>query len=93
MTPNRRSLGPFDRRLQQFIGSWPFGYQTEFTTLQLCDMCEKAGFRPLDQLVRPRRIGSSNTSFLRLISRMDGLVRLFDEDWGFYSYIAATKPH
>jgi ubiquinone/menaquinone biosynthesis C-methylase UbiE len=91
MTPNKKSFGRFDRIIKTLLGQWKFGYQTEFTTIELEQMTKLAGLVTLhkDTLTRSR---FKNDSFaFKVIYSVDSIMKIFSKNWGFYSYVFATK--
>lgn len=92
MTPNKRSFGPIDRNVQQMLGRWPFGYQTEYTPRQLKLIAEDAGFVTDKSVATQRPWIKHDKANMKLVSILDqGASFLFD-DCGFYSWYIGRKP-
>lgn len=91
MTPNRLSVGVLDRVLKEAVGRWPFGYQTEFSPGTLEKKMRSAGFciQKTEGILR-KRLPNDNTTF-KMIGYLDRVISLVVKDWGFYSYVFATK--
>lgn len=91
MTPNKLSFGVFDRKIKELLKLWPFGYQTEFSPRTLSKKLALSGFDIIkkESLLR-RRLPHDNFTF-KLIGCLDKIMNLIIMDWGFYSYVFATK--
>lgn len=91
MTPNKKSLGVLDRKLKEWLGTWPFGYQTEYSPKELERLMTAQEFKILKRegLLR-RRLPNDNRT-VRVIGNFDRMMNLFVDDWGFFSYVFATK--
>jgi ubiquinone/menaquinone biosynthesis C-methylase UbiE len=91
MTPNKFSFGRIDRLVKRFFCLWKFGYQDEFSPLELSAMILKSGLtiQKID-VVKRKRFKNDSTAF-KLIFIFDSLIGAFHSNWGFYSYVYATK--
>jgi len=91
MTPNRRSVGRWQRRWMSILGLWRMGFQDEYNPEQLSEYARNAGLIVLDLDVVERRKLKFETRSLKCIRLVDHLLGCFLPSWGFYSYIYATK--
>lgn len=91
MTPNKFSLGFFDRLFKQLIGIWNFGLQAEFTVGQLEKFTIQAGLTTIKKEVTMRKSLPNDNLTFRTIAKFDQFLNLFSSNWGFYSYIFSTK--
>jgi ubiquinone/menaquinone biosynthesis C-methylase UbiE len=92
MTPNKLSFGVLDRKIKQVVRQWPFGYQTEFTPVTLGKLANQVGFDVDQATVSLRRVLRTDSKALRAVSVLDQVFNCVIKDWGFYSYVFATKP-
>jgi ubiquinone/menaquinone biosynthesis C-methylase UbiE len=91
MTPNKLSLGFFDRLYQEATAQWAFGYQREFTPSDLRTMALDSGFTyATSESALRRSLPNDNTTF-KWISRFDQVANTLIPNWGFYSYLYAGK--
>lgn len=91
MTPNKFSFGRIDRLVKSFFGLWKFGHQDEFSPKELSDMALRSGLQILKtDVVRRKRFKNDSTAF-KLIFIFDSILGALIPDWGFYSYVYATK--
>ena len=91
MTPNRLSLGRWQRICWQKLGKWEFGYQTEYTTDELARLVSQAGLSSQKKEICLRRRSDNHCLKLQMIAVVDQLVNAVIPQWGFYSYVFATK--
>lgn len=92
MTPNRNSFGPWDRRIQQATGKWPFGYQTEYTPGDLKNLAENAGFVTCVSKSSQRPWFYKDKANMQVVSLLDKAASLIMPDRGFYSWYVGMKP-
>lgn len=92
MTPNRRSSGVFDRRLQQTLGIWPFGFQTEYSPEDLRKFSEASGFKTILSKASHRPLSMRDKPNMSIVGLADRIAALFDKDLGFYSWYLGRKP-
>jgi ubiquinone/menaquinone biosynthesis C-methylase UbiE len=96
MTPNRLSLGKWERVFRQTTGTWEFGYQTEYTPEELSKLCYNAGLTIINGGVELRKRNVNQSLNLKMITTIDQVINSFWPKWGFYSYVFAAKegkPH
>jgi ubiquinone/menaquinone biosynthesis C-methylase UbiE len=92
MTPNKFSFGRVDRFVKSFLGMWKFGFQDEFSVGELSAMALDAGLEIQKiEVVKRKRFKNDSTAF-KLIYLFDSIASAFYSQFGFYSYIFATKP-
>lgn len=91
MTPNKYSFGRIDRLIKTFLGLWKFGHQDEFSTKQLAEMVLTSGLEiKKTEVIRRKRFKNDSLAF-KIIYVLDSLLCAFNSQWGFYSYLFATK--
>jgi ubiquinone/menaquinone biosynthesis C-methylase UbiE len=91
MTPNKFSFGRFDRAVKRFFGLWKFGDQDEFSPDELAYMVINSGLEiQKTEVVKRRRFRNDSKAF-KLIYIFDSILGAFHPQWGFYSYVFATK--
>ena len=91
MTPNRLSLGKWQRICYQKLGKWEFGYQTEYTPDELVQLTQRAGLSSYRKEICLRRRSKNHCIPLQMIAMVDQLINALMPQWGFYSYVFATK--
>ncbi len=91
MTPNKYSFGRLDRCVKNIFGLWKFAHQDEFSTDELSSMAKRAGLViQKTEVVKRRRFENDSIAF-KLIFIFDSIAGAFFSQWGFYSYVFATK--
>jgi ubiquinone/menaquinone biosynthesis C-methylase UbiE len=91
MTPNKFSFGRIDRLIKTFFKIWEFGHQDEFSPKELSEMVLNSGLQVFKtDVVRRKRFKNDSTAF-KLIFIFDSIIGAFVPEWGFYSYVYATK--
>lgn len=82
--PNLLSPVPVSRLVMQMRGSWPFGYQKEFTAGSMRRMLVRAGFSGIR--VEAEGLGHSFAPWL------DRAIRAVLPHWGWYLFVVGRKP-
>lgn len=93
MTPNLWSFAKLDRVWREIKGTWPIGYQREFSPAQLSKMCHEAGFKRAREVVTLREPTKSGKAPIDTVARLDKLVSrtICSPKWGFYAWVFASK--
>jgi ubiquinone/menaquinone biosynthesis C-methylase UbiE len=91
MTPNKYSLGVVDRLFKEMFKKWRFGYQTEYSPNQLSELVIDANFEVTKHFSNLRRSMEKDSKNFKVISMTDQFLNVIFKNWGFYSYVIATK--
>ncbi len=93
MTPNLWSFARLDRVWREMKGTWPIGYQREFSPAQLREMCLHAGFKRTREIVTLREPTASGKAPIDTVARLDKVVARTtgSSKWGFYAWVFASK--
>lgn len=92
MTPNKNSLCKVDRYYRQLRGTWPMGYQTEYTPEQLAGLTKTVGLNPVFQTSALRQVSEHDRINMRNVAKGDNIIQKIVPYWGFYSWVIAEKP-
>lgn len=93
MTPNKWSFAKLDHLWREFKGTWPIGYQKEFSPNDLSRMCLQAGFSKTTEMVTLREPTASGNAPIDKVARYDKAISRLTRSatWGFYSWVFARK--
>jgi SAM-dependent methyltransferase len=93
MTPNYWSFAKADRLWRETLGTWPIGYQREFSPRKLQSMTLSAGFNKASTLVTLREMTPSRKAPIDRVAIADNIIAKLtrSKNWGFYSWVFAKK--
>jgi len=82
---NKKSIMYFHRKVKESLKLWKYGYQKNWTTIELKKYLEKLG---LISIVCKVNLGIGD---FKLLTFMDSIIRIFNKDWGRYIIYAGRK--